>query len=156
MTGKWHLGQMHGTPPRRTRLHAQPLRPDRRTLLPQSKTASRLGTSCSTASVTISTTRSFGKNWYGTDLITDWGLKFIDESIAANKPFFYYLPFCAVHFPLQVPQADIDRYHGKYMVDWQKLREARHKRQIEMGLVDPKWPLSPLAARCARLEHAEP
>ena len=30
------------------------------------------------------------------------------------------------------------------MVDWDKLREARHKRQIEMGLVDAKWPLTPL------------
>ena len=42
-----------------------------------------------------------------------------------------------------MPQEDIDRYRGKYMVGWDKLREARHKRQIEMGLVDPKWPLSP-------------
>ncbi len=30
------------------------------------------------------------------------------------------------------------------MVDWDKLREARHKKQIEMGLVDAKWPLTPL------------
>jgi arylsulfatase len=29
------------------------------------------------------------------------------------------------------------------MIGWDKLREARHQRQIEMGLVDPKWPLSP-------------
>ena len=42
-----------------------------------------------------------------------------------------------------MPQEDIARYRGKYMVGWDKLREARHKRQIEMGLVDPKWPLTP-------------
>ncbi len=85
----------------------------------------------------------FGKDWYGPDLITEWGLKFIDEAIAAKKPFFYYLPHSSAHFPLQVPKEDIDRYRGKYMVGWDKLREARHKRQIEMGLVDPKWPLTP-------------
>ena len=41
-----------------------------------------------------------------------------------------------------MPQEDIERYRGKYMAGWDKLREARHRRQIEMGLVDPKWPLS--------------
>ncbi len=86
----------------------------------------------------------FGQNWYGTDLIVDWGLKFIDEAHAANKPFFYYLPFCAVHFPLMAPKEDIARSRGRYKVDWQKLREARHQRQIEMGLVDAKWPLTEL------------
>ena len=41
----------------------------------------------------------FGKDWYGPDLITEWGLKFIDEAIAAKKPFFYYLPHCADPLP---------------------------------------------------------
>ena len=41
-----------------------------------------------------------------------------------------------------MPQEDIDRYRGKYLVGWDKLREERHRRQIEMGLVDPKWPLT--------------
>src|SRR5262249_43918570 len=86
----------------------------------------------------------FGKDWYGPDLLATWGLKFIDESIAAKKPFFYYMPHPSIHFPLQVPQADIDRYRGKYMQDWQKLRQARHQRQIDMGLVESKWPLTPL------------
>jgi arylsulfatase len=43
-----------------------------------------------------------------------------------------------------VPKPDFDHYHGKYLVGWDKLREERHKRQIEMGLVDAKWPLTPL------------
>jgi arylsulfatase len=45
---------------------------------------------------------------------------------------------------LQAPKEDIARYRGKFMVGWDKLREERHKRQIEMGLVDPKWPMTPL------------
>jgi arylsulfatase len=41
------------------------------------------------------------------------------------------------------PQKTIDKYRGKYKAGWDKLREQRHERQTEMGLVDPEWPLSP-------------
>src|SRR5690606_24869576 len=34
------------------------------------------------------------------------------------------------------------KYRGKYRKGWDALREARHRRQLEMGLVDPTWPLS--------------
>jgi arylsulfatase len=143
MTGKWHMGAMHGTPPHERGFMRSLSAPIGELYFPNQKQRREQG-------LVLNGKRRdlddpvFGKDWYGTDLITDWGLKFVDESIAAKKPFFYYVPFSACHFPLQVPQADIDRYRGKYLVDWQKLREARHKRQIEMGLVDAKWPLTPL------------
>ena len=78
----------------------------------------------------------FGDNWYATDLWTDWGLKFIDEARKANKPFFLYLPHNAPHFPLMAPADEIAKYRGKYKAGWDRLREARYRRQIEMGLVD--------------------
>ena len=85
----------------------------------------------------------FGKDWYSTDLFTEWGLKFIDEAIAAKKPFFLYIAHCVAHFPLHGAAAKISSsYRGKYRAGWDKLREERHRRQIEMGLVDPKWPLA--------------
>jgi len=84
------------------------------------------------------------KNWYTTDLWTDYGLKFIDEGLAAKKPFFLYLAYNAPHFPLQAPPEDIARFrHGIYTNGWDVLREARHARQIAAGLVDKRWPLSP-------------
>ena len=81
--------------------------------------------------------------WYSTDLWTDFGIKFIDEALAAKKPFFLYLAHNAPHFPLQAPPEDIAKFRGKYMIGWDKLREQRHARQKELGLVDPAWPLSP-------------
>ena len=87
-----------------------------------------------------------GKDWYSTDLFTEWGLKFIDEARAEKKPFFLYIAQGAVHFPLRAPADVIAHYRGKYMVGWDKLREERHARQIEMGIVDPVWPLSPRPA----------
>ncbi|HEO71395.1 MAG TPA: arylsulfatase, partial [Candidatus Hydrogenedentes bacterium] len=37
---------------------------------------------------------------------------------------------------------DIAKYHGKYLCGWDELRKQRHKRMIEMGIVDEAWPLS--------------
>ena len=75
-------------------------------------------------------------------------MKFIDEARAEKKPFFLYLAYCAPHFPLKAPEEDIARYRGKYKDGWEKLREARHQRQIELGIVDAKWPLTPLPPEC--------
>jgi arylsulfatase len=138
MTGKWHLGQDRGTPPWEQGF-ARSLSANIGELYFPNQQQRRA------AGITLNGTRHeledpiFGKDWYGPDLITEWGLKFIDEAIAEDKPFFYYLPHCATHFPLQAPKEDIERYRGKYKTDWDKLREARHKRQVEMGLVDANW-----------------
>ncbi|MDP3070806.1 MAG: arylsulfatase [Opitutaceae bacterium] len=86
------------------------------------------------------------KDWYSTDLWTDFGLKFIDEARAAQKPFLLYLAHNAPHFPLQAPAADIARFRGKFMAGWDQLREERYARQIAMGLVDRSWPLAPRPA----------
>jgi arylsulfatase len=83
------------------------------------------------------------KGWYSTDLWTEYGLKFVDAALAAKKPFFLYLAHNAPHFPLQAPQEEIAAFRGKYRAGWDALREARHARQVRMGLVDKAWPLSP-------------
>jgi arylsulfatase len=142
MTGKWHLGQQHGTPPWKRGFMRSLNSRVGELYFPNQRGKENTPIFLNGQPKPWAT--GFGDDWYGTDLITEWGLKFIDEAAAANKPFFFYLAHSAVHFPLMAPQEDIDRYRGKYMVGWDRLREERHKRQIEMGLVDPKWPLSPL------------
>lgn len=82
-------------------------------------------------------------DWYSTDLWTDFGVKFIDEAISAKKPFFLYLAHNAPHFPLQAPQDEIAKYRGRYKAGWDALRKTRHARQLELGIVDKAWPLSP-------------
>ncbi|MCI0332019.1 MAG: arylsulfatase [Planctomycetes bacterium] len=141
MTGKWHMGHYHGTPPFWRGFMRSLNSPIGELYFPGQKQRLSEGVYLNAKMLKVGDPE-LGTNWYGPDLLTEWGLKFIDEAIAAKEPFFYYLPHSSVHFPLQVPQADIDRYRGKYMVGWDKLRDERHRRQIEMGLVDPKWPLS--------------
>lgn len=38
---------------------------------------------------------------------------------------------------------DIAKYRGKYKMGWENLRQQRHARQLELGMLDPKWKLSP-------------
>jgi arylsulfatase len=85
------------------------------------------------------------KEWYATDLWSDYGLKFIDEARAAKKPFFLYMAENAPHFPLQAPAETIAKWRGKFAAGWDRLREERYKRQVEMGLIDKAWPMSPRA-----------
>ncbi|MCW4463853.1 arylsulfatase [Sphingomonas sp. BT-65] len=88
---------------------------------------------------------SLGKNWYGTDLWTDWGIRYIDEAREKKKPFFLYLAHVAPHFPLMAPQADIEKFVGKYRAGWDKLRAERFKRQQAMGLIGPNTGLGELS-----------
>ena len=84
----------------------------------------------------------FGQNWYAPYLWTDFALRFVDEARQAGKPFFLYLPHNAPHFPLMAPPELIAKCRGKYKAGWDQLRQARYQRQIRMGLIDPKWPLT--------------
>ena len=144
MTGKWHLGQQHGTPPWK-RGFDRSLNLQAGGVYFHNQTGSKGG-----AKLYLNgeerplTDPQFGE-WYGTFLWSEWGLKFIDEAISAKQPFFLYLAHCAPHFPLMAPAEDIGRYRGKYLAGWDALREARHSRQIEMGLVDAKWRITPRA-----------
>lgn len=80
---------------------------------------------------------------YVTETFTDYALKFIDEAVDAEKPFFLYFAHIAPHWPLQAKPEDIAKYRGRYDVGWDAVREARYRRQVEMGLIDPRWKLSP-------------
>jgi arylsulfatase len=83
--------------------------------------------------------------FYMTDAFTDWSVRYIDEHAKQHKqqPFLLYLAYTAPHWPLHAWPEDIAKYRGKYRQGWDVLREERHKRQLEMGLVDAKWGLSP-------------
>jgi arylsulfatase A-like enzyme len=80
--------------------------------------------------------------FYTTDAFVDNALAFLDAG-DKSKPFFLYLAFNAPHFPLMAPAEEIARFRGKYRIGWDKLREQRRARQIELGIVDKSWPLAP-------------
>jgi arylsulfatase A-like enzyme len=84
-----------------------------------------------------------GRPFYTTHAITDFALDFMDEAVAAEKPFFLYVAYNAPHYPLHAPEADVRKYDGRYDAGWDVLRAARYKRQVASGLLPEKWALSP-------------
>lgn len=139
MTGKWHVGQNFGVLPEQRGFQRTLTAAAGGFYFPDSKNTKLFYNG-----------KDIGKNgdpvgsdWYSSDLWPQFGLKFVDEAIAAERPFFLYNAFNAPHFPLQAPAEDIARWRGKFKAGWDKLREERYRRQIAAGLIDPKWPLSP-------------
>mgnify|MGYP005842763403 CR=1 FL=1 len=141
MTGKWHLGQQHGTPPWQRGFERSLNSQAGGIYFPGQVGRKNQPLYLNGRAIPLDSPE-LGNSWYSSDLWTKFGLNFIDEAVKEKKPFFHYLAFCAPHFPLMAPQADIDRFRGKYMAGWDRLREERYRRQIRMGLIDRRWPLT--------------
>jgi arylsulfatase A-like enzyme len=82
-----------------------------------------------------------GDNYYTTDAFTDYAVKFMEEQ-QDDKPFFLYLAYNAPHWPLHAKEEDTKLFLDKYGCGWDELRLKRHAHQLDMGLLDKKWPLS--------------
>ena len=82
------------------------------------------------------------KEFFYTDAINDHATRFISEHKGSN-PFFLYIAHTAPHWPMHALPEDIEKYKGRYDEGWEVIRAARYQRQLEMGLIDPKWKLSP-------------
>ena len=95
------------------------------------------------------------EGFYMTDAIADHAVKFIEASARGDKPYFLYTAFTAPHWPLHARPEEIAKYEGKYMKGWDQLRKERHQRQIEMGLVNKSWPLTPRDEKAPAWESVE-
>jgi len=94
------------------------------------------------------------KDQYLTDLWADHAVNYVNELAPQKKPFFLYTAFNAPHWPIQAPEADVQKYATRYAAGWDALREERHKKQLAMGIVSPKWPLSPRDPRVPAWDKA--
>ncbi|HWJ27058.1 MAG TPA: arylsulfatase, partial [Flavisolibacter sp.] len=82
--------------------------------------------------------------YYHTDAINDTAVSYIKEFSKRNKPFFLYVAETAPHWPLMALPEDIKKYENTYKAGWDAIREARYRRMVEKGIIDPKKaPLSP-------------
>jgi len=54
-----------------------------------------------------------------------------------DKPWFCYFAPGAVHTPLHVPDAWLDRYRGAFDEGWDELRRSVFERQLAMGVIPP-------------------
>src|SRR5262249_31915901 len=78
-----------------------------------------------------------------TDAITDAAVGYVKDFSQGEAPFFLYVAYTAPHWPMQALDKDIAKYRDKYAIGWDELRRRRHERQMDLGLVDRAWRLSP-------------
>tara|TARA_R110000868_G_scaffold94569_1_gene260867 strand:+ start:3327 stop:5129 length:1803 start_codon:yes stop_codon:yes gene_type:complete len=82
-------------------------------------------------------------DFYSSKFIVSKMIDYIDAGEAA-KPFFAYLAFQAIHIPVQAPPEFTAHYKGVYDAGWEVMREARHARAMEKGLVPQGAKLAPM------------
>ncbi len=135
MTGKWHVGQEHGVTPWGRGFGRSLNAAAGGFYFPSSERAQLFlnGEQLQRGDPRLT------PDWYSTDLWTTWGVKFIDEALRANQPFFLYLAHNAPHFPLQAPAETIAEFRGKYLSGWDQLSAERHTRQKDLGIMLPHW-----------------
>lgn len=80
---------------------------------------------------------------YTTDLFTERLLGFIEGNRGDGKPFFALATYTSPHWPLQVPEAELDKYAGRYEAGYDQLREANFKSLKAAGIIPPASALPP-------------
>lgn len=141
MSGKWHLGEAPGEMPqahgfdRSFALAASGADNwDDRSYMPYYKDAPWFENGAEA---------SVPEDFYSSRFIVDTAIRYLDAT-DGDKPFFAYIPFQAVHIPVQAPQEFIDHYKGRYDAGWEALRKERHARAQALGLIPQGVPLAAL------------
>jgi arylsulfatase len=75
------------------------------------------------------------KDYYATKTYTDKLIGFIDAHRGDGKPFFAYVSHQAPHDPFHLPREWRNRHVGAYDQGWDAVRQARLKRQVELGIM---------------------
>lgn len=76
------------------------------------------------------------EDFFSTEFYTDRIIQYLRSGAASGKPFFAYLAFSAVHWPLQAPASHIDRYRSRYDEGYDLLRSQRLARMQALGIVN--------------------
>ena len=83
------------------------------------------------------------EDFYSSKFIVDKMIDYLAQT-ESSAPFFAYLPFQAIHIPVQAPAEFIANYDGVYDNGWHDLRQVRHQRAQDLGLIASGAPLAPM------------
>lgn len=78
---------------------------------------------------------SLPEDFYSTRFYANKMIDYIEQDRGDDKPFFAYLAFTAVHFPLQAPESSIQKYKGKYDHGFNVLHTQRLHRLKQLGII---------------------
>jgi len=74
-------------------------------------------------------------DFYSSEYFIDKTIEFIASNAQDDQPFFAYVPFQAVHMPVQAPREFSDKYAGVYDEGWTVMRENRRLAAEEAGVI---------------------
>ena len=80
---------------------------------------------------------TFPKGAYTTTVYTDKLISFLEADKDSNKPFFMFAAYTSPHWPLQVPEDELDLYQGQYDMGYDELREMRVKSLQAAEIIPP-------------------
>jgi arylsulfatase len=141
MVGKWHMGKAPGEIP-----HARGFERDFSLLDGAGSYWDMTNfTAASPKSVFTEDGRyltGLPKGYYATKTYTDKLIEFIDANHSDGKPFFAYVAHQAPHDPYHLPRNWRSRHVGEYDKGWDAVRQARLKREVELGIMPAKTQLA--------------
>lgn len=84
-------------------------------------------------------------DFFYTDVISRRAATFITDHAGQQpeKPFFLYVGYTAPHWPMHARPHNMAKYKGVYQQGWDRLRTDRHRRMIDLGIVDRHWAITP-------------
>jgi len=80
---------------------------------------------------------------YSTQVYTDRLIEFIEDGREDGRPFFAFAAYTSPHWPLQVPEEDLELYRGRYDMGYDRLREMRFESLQEARIVPTDHELPP-------------
>ena len=86
---------------------------------------------------------SWPEGGYSTEVYTDRLLGFIRDGLDSGRPFFAFAAYTSPHWPLQVPDEELDRYRGRFDMGYDRLREMRFASLQDAGIVPGDHTLPP-------------
>lgn len=96
------------------------------------------------------------EDFYSSAFYVDQLIRFHEEETDPTQPFFSYLPFQAVHAPLQAPKEWVTPYQAVYEAGWDTIREARFQKAREMGIIPEEAEMNPVFEEFQKWEEFSP
>lgn len=96
------------------------------------------------------------KDFYSSEFLVDQMIGYIGDGSGEAAPFFAYLPFLAIHIPVQAPEAFVRKYEAAYRDGWTAQRERRRQGAVRTGLIAADTPMGPAPRNVAEWNALSP
>jgi len=93
---------------------------------------------------------------YSTEFYTDKLIEYLETDRESERPFFIYAAYSSPHWPLQVPEDELDLYAGLYDMGYDALREQRFESLMAAGILPSDSRIPPRNEAIVRWDELAP